>query len=154
MEKLILDPCSASRMMWYDKSNPSVVFGDIRKESHTLCDGRALEINPDILMDARQLPFPDETFWHVVQDWPHMKKLGVNSCMAKKYGVLLPTWKTDVKGMFDEGMRVLKTNGTMVIKWNESQISETELLEVLQVKPMYRHRSGKGNKTIWLNFFK
>ena len=141
-------------MMWYDKSNPSVVFGDIRKESHTLCDGRALEINPDILMDARQLPFPDETFWHVVQDWPHMKKLGVNSCMAKKYGVLLPTWKTDVKGMFDEGMRVLKTNGTMVIKWNESQISETELLEVLQVKPMYRHRSGKGNKTIWLNFFK
>lgn len=153
-EKIILDPCSASRMMWYDKRNPKVLFGDIRQESHTLCDGRALEINPDMVLDARDLPFPDETFWHVVQDWPHMKKLGKNCWMAKKYGVLLPTWETDLKGMFDEGMRVLKTYGTMVIKWNESQITETELLKILCAQPMYGHRSGKGNKTIWMNFLK
>lgn len=153
-DKIILDPCCGSRMMWYDKSNPLVVFSDIRQEEHTLCDGRHLSISPDYVLDAKELPFPDESFYHIVQDWPHLKKLGKNSWMAKKYGVLLPTWQTDVKGMFDEGMRVLRSYGTMVVKWNESQITETELLSVLNARPLYGHRSGKGGKTIWMCFMK
>lgn len=47
----VLDPCCGSRMFWFDKSNPDVVFGDIRRERHTLCDGRSLVVNPDVVMD-------------------------------------------------------------------------------------------------------
>lgn len=36
--KTVLDPCSGSRMMYLDKSNPAVIFGDIRKETITVTD--------------------------------------------------------------------------------------------------------------------
>lgn len=66
MTAKVLDPCCGSRMFHFDRSNPNVTFGDIRKESHILCDGRSLEINPDIEMDFRNMPFEDETFHAVV----------------------------------------------------------------------------------------
>ncbi|KCY79558.1 putative phage methyltransferase domain protein, partial [Acinetobacter baumannii 929679-598] len=44
MNAQILDPCCGSKMMWFDRQNPNVVYGDIRKEEHTLCDGRSLVI--------------------------------------------------------------------------------------------------------------
>lgn len=28
----VLDPCCGSRMMWFDRKNPDVVFGDRRAE--------------------------------------------------------------------------------------------------------------------------
>jgi ubiquinone/menaquinone biosynthesis C-methylase UbiE len=62
MPKEILDVCCGSKMFYFDKQNPNVLFGDIRKETHILCDGRKLEINPDIELDFRNLPFPDNTF--------------------------------------------------------------------------------------------
>lgn len=34
----ILDPCCGSRMMWADKADPRVVFGDIRHETITVTD--------------------------------------------------------------------------------------------------------------------
>ncbi|EML4808974.1 SAM-dependent methyltransferase, partial [Acinetobacter baumannii] len=68
----ILDPCCGSRMFWFDRQNPNVVFGDIRKEEHKLCDGRTLVIEPDVLMDFRKMPFNDEQFSLVVFDPPHL----------------------------------------------------------------------------------
>lgn len=41
----VLDPCCGSRMMWFDSSNEDTLFGDIRSESHILCDGRLLWIS-------------------------------------------------------------------------------------------------------------
>ncbi len=32
----VLDPCSGSRMMWFDRLSPDVIFGDTRQEEHTL----------------------------------------------------------------------------------------------------------------------
>ncbi|MFI7931290.1 SAM-dependent methyltransferase, partial [Acinetobacter baumannii] len=29
MNAQILDPCCGSRMMWFDRNNPNVVYGDI-----------------------------------------------------------------------------------------------------------------------------
>ncbi|GAB1358556.1 hypothetical protein MASR1M31_03340 [Porphyromonadaceae bacterium] len=69
-EKKILDACCGSKMFWFDKQNPLVVFSDIRKETMTLCDGRTLEVNPDVVADFRDLPFPDESFKLVVFDPP------------------------------------------------------------------------------------
>ena len=100
--KTILDPCCGSKMFWFDKHHPSVVYGDIRSEEHTLCDGRSLEVKPDMLLDFTQLPFEDKSFKLVVFDPPHLNKLGKNSWMAKKYGVLKYSWKDDIKQGFEE----------------------------------------------------
>lgn len=64
--KIILDACCGSRMFWFDKENPNVLFADIRNENHILCDGRELNIEPDLQMDFRNMPLPDNYFKLVV----------------------------------------------------------------------------------------
>lgn len=54
--KKILDACCGSRMFWFDKKNPNVLFCDVRSEQHRLCDGRILEIKPDMEVDFREMP--------------------------------------------------------------------------------------------------
>lgn len=66
MTATVLDPASGSRMFYFDKEDDRVLYGDIRDESHTLVDGRALEIHPDVQMDFRDLPFPDGIFRVVI----------------------------------------------------------------------------------------
>lgn len=66
--KKILDACCGSRMCWFDKDNPDTVFMDCRSEEHTLCDGRRLEIRPDVVGDFRKMPFPDNSFYLVLFD--------------------------------------------------------------------------------------
>ena len=153
-DKKILDACCGSRMFWFDKTNPDVLFADIRTESHILCDGRSLEIKPDIEMDFTNMPFDDNTFKMVVFDPPHFNQLGKNSWMAKKYGVLFPTWETDLRAGFEECMRVLEPNGTLIFKWNEAQIKLSKLLKAINQEPLFGHTSGKQNKTIWMAFMK
>lgn len=152
--KLVLDTCCGSRMFWFDRQNPNVAFADIRDENHTLCDGRALNVNPDVISDFTQMIFEDESFYHVVFDPPHMNKLGASSWMAKKYGRLLPSWKDDITEGFHECMRVLKPYGTLTFKWNESQITSKQILELIPYKPLYGHTTGRQAKTIWMVFMK
>lgn len=155
MDKLILDPCCGSKMFWVNKQHPNAIYTDKRTEQHTLCDGRLLEIKPDFEMDARELKFEDETFWHVILDPPHLEKLGLNSWMAKKYGRLNLDWRTDIQQMFTEAYRVLKVNGTLIFKWNENQIKVSELIKIFGIEPLYgQMRTGKDNKTVWLAFMK
>lgn len=66
--KPILDMCCGSRMFWLDKQDDRTVFSDVRREEHTLCDGRQLVICPDVIADFRQLPFADNSFSQVVFD--------------------------------------------------------------------------------------
>lgn len=69
----VLDPACGGRMFWFDKSDDRVLFGDVRDESWELCDGRRFDVKPDMLMDYRDLPFPDGTFRMVVLDPPHLR---------------------------------------------------------------------------------
>ncbi len=62
MTATVLDPCCGGRMMWFNRQDQRALFGDIRSENHTLCDGRAFNITPDLNMDFRAMPFPDESF--------------------------------------------------------------------------------------------
>lgn len=151
-DKKILDACCGSRMFWFDKENPEVLFADIRDESHELCDGRQLEIKPDVQCDFRDLPFEDCAFKMVVFDPPHLHKLGQSSWMAKKYGVLNYHWRHDIKQGFDECMRVLDFDGTLIFKWNEDQIPAKEVLKVIDKQPLFGHTSGQ--KTKWFAFLK
>lgn len=153
-DKKILDACCGSRMMWFDKENPLVVFNDIRKEEHILCDGRVLKIKPDTQHDFRNLAFEDDSFKLVVFDPPHLNKLGQNTWMAKKYGTLGFTWQADIKEGFNECMRVLEPFGILIFKWNEIQIKLNDLLSILPQKPLFGHTSGKHGRTIWMAFMK
>lgn len=154
-EQTILDMCCGSRMFWFDKQDPRAVFSDIRSENHTLCDGRALEIKPDVVADFRNLPFDDESFNLVVFDPPHLERCGPNGWQGKKYGILnKDTWREDLAGGFSEAFRVLKTNGVLVFKWNEIQIPVGQILELTKQKPAFGHRSGKRSDTHWICFIK
>lgn len=150
--KNILDPCCGSRMFWFDKSNPKVLFGDIRDESHILCDGRKLEIKPDQLLDFRNLPFEDNSFKLIVFDPPHLIKSGDNGWQKKKYGRLLDTWESDISKGFSECFRVLDTFGILIFKWNEIQIKTSDILKLTSVKPLFGHISGKRSNTHWVCF--
>jgi len=152
--QIILDACCGSRMFWFDKNNPNVVFADLRKETHILCDGRTLNINPDVQMDFRNMPFSDNKFKMVVFDPPHLKKLGGDTWMAQKYGVLFSTWESDIKQGFNECMRVLEPYGVLIFKWNEAQITLNQVLDVIKDRPLFGHVTGKHGRTIWMAFMK
>ena len=151
MEKSILDPCCGSRMFWFDRDNPDVIFADNRHLKTTLCDGRSLVIEPDMEMDFRDMPFPDNTFNLVVFDPPHLSHAGKSSWLAQKYGVLPKEWKPYLKDGFDECMRVLKPGHTLIFKWNEVQIRTSEMLKAIGAVPLFGDRRGK---TRWLVFQK
>lgn len=154
MKKLILDVACGSRMFWFDKTNPNVIFTDFRKEKHILCDGRKLEINPDIIMDFRNIKFPDKYFKLVVFDPPHLKTLGKTSWMAKKYGVLSVNWQEDIRKGFNECWRVLDDNGILIFKWNTRDIKLKQLIDIIGKNPLFGHTTKSGGETIWMCFMK
>lgn len=155
--KPILDACCGSRMFWFDKQNPNVLFADNRKLETTMKDRdklRKLEINPDVIHDFTDMPYPDKSFKLVIFDPTHLINGGDNSWLVKKYGRLDQDWQTQLKRGFDECMRVLDKHGTLVFKWNETQIPVSEILSIIQYQPLIGHKSGKHAKTHWLLFFK
>lgn len=148
----ILDVCCGSKMFWFNKDNINVFFMDNRHLKETLCDGRTLNINPDIVGDFRRIPFEDERFHLVVFDPPHLVRAGEKSWLAKKYGKLnQESWQDDLRQGFKECMRVLKPYGTLVFKWNEEQILLKDVLACFNSKPLF---GNKRAKTHWLVFMK
>lgn len=154
MTAKILDPCCGSKMFHFDHQNPNVMFGDIRSENHILSDGRSLEVNPDIKMDFRNMPFDCGQFKLVVFDPPHLIRAGKQSWLAMKYGKLNQDWREDLRKGFEECFRVLATDGVLIFKWNETQIKVGEILELTNKKPVFGHISGKRANTHWICFMK
>lgn len=153
--KKILDVCCGSRMFWFDKNNPNVYFCDNRVFENILCDGRKLEIKPDIVCDFTNLPMVDNTYYLVVFDPPHLIKIGDNSWLAQKYGKLpQDKWQEIISKGFTECMRVLRPNGVLIFKWNETDITVNQILNVIKKQPLFGHKSGKLSKTHWLCFMK
>ena len=150
--KPILDACCGGRMFWFDKQNPAVIFMDNRTLDDTLCDGRSLQVKPDVVGDFRNMPFDDETFRLVVFDPPHLLHAGDDSWLAKKYGVLdESTWREDIRQGFSECMRALKPYGTLIFKWNEGQVDFRRLKRLFPCPPLFGQRRAK---TFWIVFMK
>ena len=152
-EKLVLDMTAGSRMMWFDKNNHLATFVDKRQMHEELPTGHVIDIDPDVVADwTFGLPFEDESYHLVLFDPPHLIRAGDNSWLAKKYGKLdKDNWPEIIKLGFHEAMRVLKPHGTLVFKWNDSQISLPELLKHIPYEPLF---GQKRQKTHWLVFMK
>lgn len=146
----ILDVCCGSKMFWYDKQNTHTCYVDNRSVSEVLCDGRKLEIKPDLLADFRNLPFADNCFSLVVFDPPHLKRAGKTSWLAQKYGVLPKDWELFLAQGFAECFRVLKPFGTLVFKWNSDQIPFSRVIKLAPEPPVFGDRSGKTRWTIFV----
>lgn len=160
-EKRVLDPCCGSKMFWFDRNNPDVEFCDVRVVDREMIweskDGTRkafLTIAPDRIADVTNLPYEDNTFWHIVLDPPHLKKICENAWLCKKYGKLPKDWQRFIRGAFDECFRVLKPNGTLIFKWSEIDIPVSDILKIIPYKPLYGHRSGKHMTTHWMAFIK
>jgi len=154
MEASIRDPCCSGRMMWFDRGDQRALFGDIRSEQHTLCDGRAFSITPDLNMDFRAMPFADNSFSLVAFDPPHLRRAGLDSWLRAKYGILGDDWKEDLRRGLAECFRVLKPEGVLIFKWAEVQIPVSQILALTDHRPLFGHKSGKREKTHWLTFMK
>lgn len=154
MMNQVLDVCCGSRMFWFDKQDGRATFCDIRSEQHILCDGRELTISPDVQCDFTNLPFDDESFYMVVFDPPHLRNVGPNSWLAKKYGRLDENWQQMIADGFKECFRVLKPNGTLIFKWSETDIKVSQILALTDQKPVIGHKSGKTANTHWICFLK
>lgn len=160
--KSVLDACCGSRMMWFDKTDSRALFGDRRSEVLTVTDNsrgnasgtRTLRIEPDTLMDFRDMPFEDGAFKLVAFDPPHLEHAGPRSWLAAKYGKLSPDWRADLSAGFAECFRVLDTDGVLVFKWNETQVKLAEVLALTPHKPLFGQVSGRSGMTHWLVFMK
>lgn len=150
----VLDATCGSRMMWFDQENHEAIYVDSRCETHILCDGRSLNIAPDIQMDFRKLDFADDTFNLIVFDPPHLIYAGEKSWLKLKYGKLELDWRQDLKAGFAECFRVLKRDGVLIFKWNEGQIKSKEILALTQYRPLFGHPTGRKNLTHWFTFIK
>lgn len=160
-DPVVLDPCCGSRMFWFDRAHPGVVFGDVRAEklvvtdqSHVQGGTRTLEVAPDVLLDFRGLPYADDSFKLVVFDPPHLVRAGPKSWLAAKYGKLSADWRDDIRAGFAECFRVLVPDGVLIFKWNETQIKVGEILALTPHKPLFGHPSGKRANTHWICFMK
>ena len=147
--------------MWFDKADPRAVFGDRRYETLTVTDRshrddgtRALRIEPDTLLDFRALPFPEDSFRLVAFDPPHLERAGPKSWLAAKYGKLGTDWRKDLRAGFAECFRVLKPEGVLVFKWNETQVKLKEVLALTPHQPLFGQVSGRTGMTHWLVFMK
>jgi hypothetical protein len=71
VSKFILDACCSGRMMWFDKKHPNAIYIDIREEEKGLSSRRPeFCVKPDMIMDFRDLKFPDKSFKLIAWDPP------------------------------------------------------------------------------------
>ncbi len=150
--KYILDATCGGKMMWFEKENEHVVYLDKRDLGPGFMRTRKrFSVKPDIVADFRHLPFIDEVFSLVVFDPPHtIRKKESGGYIAERYGRLLESsWAEDLRLGFNECFRVLKPEGTLIVKWSECDVRFDELLALLPRAPLFGSRVGKDNRTLW-----
>ena len=156
-DKKVLDVCCGPKGMWFDKKDERALFLDRRSEEKKWehpSGNRHDIIEPDIIGDFTDIKQPDNSFWHVVFDPPHIPQEEPTGRIVFRYGYLKDDWKEMLRKGFEECFRVLKPNGTLIFKWNECRIPVKEILALTDKKPLYGHKSGKAMQTHWICFIK
>jgi len=155
-QKLILDACCGGRRFWFNKNHPLTLYIDNRGEPKGCSKHRPnFSIQPDVVMDFRNLDLPENTFKLIVWDPPHLVRVGKNARLAIEYGSInKEEWQNDLARGFNELWRVLSTHGTLIFKWSETDIPIKEVLACFSEQPLFGHRTTTRGTTIWLAFFK
>jgi SAM-dependent methyltransferase len=145
-------------MFWYDKADVRALYMDKRRETfvqvRTDCGNKTKSVNPDILADFTNIPFPDNSFHLVVFDPPHVIRKEAKGSITMHYGHLTGNWKEMLRKGFRECFRVLKPNGTLIFKWSEIEIPLRDVLAMTPERPLFGHRVGRRELSHWCAFLK
>ena len=154
----ILDATCGSKEIWFQKNHPFVTFMDKRKgyffyQYPNSPKKEEYHIEPDVVSEWKDAPFPDNIFDMVIFDPPHIIRNGEKGILPTKYTVLKPdTWRQElqigIKKLFD----VLKPNGFFVLKWDECNIKKEEIFKLIPYPPLFGTRTGSDN--YWIVFLK
>ena len=140
---LILDATCAGRHLWNDKARGDTVYVDRR-----ICPRGTIpirpnwEIRPDIVCDFTALPFRGETFDLVVFDPPHIiRENPSKGYLRTKYGELRRSdWTVTLTNGFSECWRVLRSPGTLHLKWADGSATLKEVLALIPVRPLFKNK--------------
>jgi SAM-dependent methyltransferase len=148
-------------MFWFDKQDGRALFVDKRRETWPIDIGTPgtvgrspIVVDPDTLADFTALPFPDNTFAHVVFDPPHIEREEAKGLLTRKYGNLTGDWRDMLRRGFAECFRVLRPEGTLIFKWNSTCIPLERVLALSPEPPLFGHTTGRQAKTHWVTFMK
>lgn len=161
----ILDATCGFRGIWYQKNHPFVTFMDKRKENasfdnpSTLSRRRTYKINPEVVSEWKDAPFPDNHFDIIVFDPPHLiKKKGTKvSNMMKAYGYLEEaTWRQDLQIGIKKLFNILKPKGIFILKWCENSAKIEEVFKLCPYSPLFGSNTKSKGKTenFWVLFLK
>jgi SAM-dependent methyltransferase len=159
----VLDATAGGRHMWHDemKDADRVVYADRRRvQKGELEHQPGWSCAPDVLADARNLPFASSSFDLIAFDPPHrvtdggMKRL--SGVIEQKYGALrAETWQSDLREAFGELWRVLRPGGTLTLKWADNHKSHDAVLACLSESPLYGVTTQKDDAVVkWWVFHK
>ena len=159
----VLDATTGGKHIWHGDSKDAdrVVFADRRAvPAGELNEQPNWSVAPDVRADYRELPFKSESFDLVCFDPPHRVSDGgmetISGIIETKYGALhAETWQADLRVAFDELWRVLRSGGTLTMKWNDAMRESGNVLEQLPETPLYGTNTAKPDtKTRWWVFHK
>jgi len=160
----ILDATAGARGIWYQKNHPFVTFMDKRKcdiwdktENKKFSSTRRIKVNPDIVSEWKDAPFPDNHFDMIIFDPPHLirKRDWSDSSMCVRYGKLYQDdWKQVLKQGIKKLFDVLKPEGVFILKWCETDKSVDEVISLMPYPPLFGTRTGQANKNHWVLFLK
>jgi len=154
----VLDVCCGSRAFWFNKQDDRALFVDKRAgvypRVHSDAPRAPVVVAPDYQGSFTDLPFPDDTFDHVIFDPPHIVNSSASGNVAKYYGVMGAAWREELRQGFAECFRVLRPGGTLIFKWCELTVKVREILALTPERPLYGHKTGKLSKTHWVAFLK
>jgi DNA modification methylase len=166
---LILDATAANRTMWINKDVEHIIYMDMEKK---------LTVKPDIFCMNTQSPFRDATFDIIFYDPPHffndtgsfysipdketyLKKWQGYGEIPRYYGG--DKYKTQaalIHHVFDaqkEFQRILKPDGLLWLKWNETYITIHTVMhlfenwsELLRIPVRLSNPNRTQKQTYWV----
>ena len=158
----ILDATCGPKGIWYQKNHPFVTFMDKRNETvisnHKEQKPRRYVINPDVISEWKDTPFPDNHFDMVIFDPPHLildrGKKPPN--MVQEYGFF---YRDNYRAILQTGIKklfnILKPEGIFIFKWCENSITIEEVLKFFPYPPLFGSNiKKKTTDTYWIVFLK
>jgi len=156
----ILDATCGFKGIWFQKNHPFVTFMDKRNGKYYFITPsgkkKCTKVNPDIVSEWKDAPFPDNYFDMVIFDPPHIiRGEKTTGKLILDYGKLnCKTWEQELKVGIKKLFKILKPEGTFILKWNECNKPINKIIKLFPYQPLFGTRTGLNNKNIWLVFLK